>query len=150
MKTITMQKIEFTKEQKKDFSKSLIERIKNFFKEVFYSEKLLNGKELDEHLLFKTTSEEEKETLTEVFEEIDMFYQMRKELAESGKEIDVWYDEEIERIVKQIKPDASLDEINHVKAAVAMQIDVDIEFTSQALEELTTLIQEVMDKEVEA
>lgn len=145
-----MKKIDVTEEQKRDFAQSLLDKIKSFFKEVFHADKPLHGKELDEYLLSKTKSEEEKETLDEVFDEIDLFHQKRKEFVESGKEIDVWYEEEIEHIVKQIKPDASQEEINQVKETVAAQIDCDIEFTAQALEELDSLVQEAMGKEVKA
>lgn len=145
-----MKKIDVTEEQKRDFAQSLLDKIKSFFKEVFHADKPLHGKELDEYLLSKTKSEEEKETLDEVFDEIDLFHQKRKEFVESGKEIDVWYEEEIEHIVKQIKPDASQEEINQVKETVAAQIDCDIEFTAQALEELDSLVQEAMEKEVKA
>ena len=145
-----MKKIDVTEEQKRDFAQSLLDKIKSFFKEVFHADKPLHGKELDEYLLSKTKSEEEKETLDEVFDEIDLFHQKRKEFVESGKEIDVWYEEEIEHIVKQIKPNASQEEINQVKETVAAQIDCDIEFTAQALEELDSLVQEAMEKEVKA
>lgn len=145
-----MKKIDVTEEQKRDFTQSLLDKIKSFFKEVFHADKPMHGKELDEHLFSKTKSEEEKETLAEIFDEIDMFHQKRKAFVESGKEIDVWYEEEIERIVKQIKPDASRDEINQVKEAVAAQIDGDIEFAAQALEKLDSLVREAMEKEVKA
>lgn len=145
-----MKKIDITEEQEKDFNQSLLDKIKSFFKEVFHADKPLHGKELDEHLFSKTKSEEEKETLAEVFDEIDLFHQKRKEFVESGKEIDVWYEEEIERIVKQIKPDASQGEINQVKEAVAAQIDGDIESTAQALEKMVSLVREAMEKEEKA
>lgn len=136
-----------TEEQKKDFNKSLIERIKAFFKEVFHSEKPLHGKELDEHFLSKATSEEEKETLSEVFDEIDIFYEKQKAYRESGMDLRVWYDEEIVRIVKGINPDITQTEIDQVKEALAARIDGEIELTGQALEKLDSLIREVMEKE---
>ena len=142
-----MERIELTQEQKDDFSKSLIERIKAFFKDVFHSDKPLHGKELDEHLLSQTQSDAEKEALAELLDEIDTFHEKHKAYQDSGKDIVVWYDEEIERIVKSINPNSTLSEIDQVKEAVAKQIDDEVEITAQALEEM---VNEVMRKEDKA
>ena len=108
---MTKQKVDFTQEQRKDLSTSLIETIKTFFQKVFKSEKPLHGKELNDYLLNQAESEEERETLQEMFEENETYHTKLKEFEKSGKNIDEWYEEEITKSVKQLYPKATADDI---------------------------------------
>lgn len=143
-----MEKIELTQEQVKDFGTSLIETFKSFFKNVFKSEKPLHGKELTDYLITQTQSDEERETLQEMFEENATYHQKMAEYHESGKNIDEWYNDELDKIVRQLKPEASTDDTDRVKEAVAKQIDNDIDNTIDSLENLNNTIVEGSRKEV--
>ena len=135
-----MDKIDFTQEQRKDFGKSLLERIKECFSKIFHADKPLHGKELNEYLLSQTESDEERETLQEMFEENETFHDRLKELKESGKNVDDWYEDEIVDIVKRLDPEATRADIDSVKEAVAKQIDNDAEDAINALENLNDSI----------
>ena len=135
-----MDKIDFTQEQRKDFGKSLLERIKEYFSKIFHADKPLHGKELNEYLLSQTESDEERETLQEMFEENKTFHDKLNELKESGKHVDDWYEDEIVDIVKRLDPEATRADIDSVKEAVAKQIDNDAEDAINALENLNDSI----------
>lgn len=137
-----------TQEQRRDFGASLIETIKSFFQKVLKSEKPINGKELNDFLLSQTQSDEERETLQEMFEENETYHKKLREYHESGKNIDEWYNDELEKIVRQIDPEASTDDTDSVKEAVAKQIDNDIYNTIDSLENLNNTIVEGSRKEV--
>lgn len=143
-----MDKIELTQEQRRDFGASLIETIKSFFQKVLKSEKPINGKELNDFLLSQTQSDEEREILQEMFEENETYHKKLREYHESGKNIDEWYNDELEKIVRQIDPEASTDDTDSVKEAVAKQIDNDIDKTIDSLENLNNTIVEGSRKEV--
>lgn len=141
------QKNDFLEEQRRDFSISLIETIKALFQKVLRSEKPLYGKELNDFLLSQAESDEERETLQEMFEENETYHNKLKEFKESGKDIDEWYDEEITKSVKQWDPSATPDDINKVRDAVAQQIDGDIRETIDALEHLNDFVLQDEGKE---
>lgn len=139
-----MKKINLNDEEKRDFYQSLLTKLQSFCKEVFQPNKPLHGKELKEHLLSKAESEEEKETLTEILDEINAYHQKRKDFEISGKDIHSWYEDEIERVVRKIKQDPTREEIDQVKEAIAKLIDDEIELSVQALEEM---VEEEIGKE---
>ena len=142
-----MERIELTQDQKRDFGKSLIEKIKEFFREYVHPENKLHGETLDDALLSKADSDEERETLAEIMEEIETFHTKRKEFEQSGKTIDDWYNKEIEKSVRELNQDASRSDIDNVKEAVAKQIDGEIEETIQVLDELNGIINKEGGKE---
>lgn len=144
---MTKKIIDFSEKQRKDFASSLLETIKAFFQKVFKFEKPLHGKELNDYLLSQTESEEERETLQEMFEENETYHNKLKEFEQSGKKIDEWYEAEIEKAVKQIDPAATPADIDKVKEAVAKQIDDEIEHSIDALEIINTLVDDVNRKE---
>ena len=80
-----MEKIDFTQEQGKDFIRSIIERMKQFFLTAFHSEKHLQGEELNDWLLSNTQSDEERETLAEIMEENETYHAKRREWSQSGQ-----------------------------------------------------------------
>lgn len=133
-----MEELILTKEQKKDFGKSLVQKMKEYLNEIFHSERKIEGKELREELLGKTKSDEERETLQMIFDEIDLAYQKRKEFTESHKDIVKWQEEELERIAKEVAPNASREDVDVLKTTVIGVIDVDIQRYSEAVDEIFT------------
>lgn len=134
------QKIDFTEEQRKDFSSSLIETIRIYFQKIFKSEKPLHGKELNDFLLSQTESEEERETLQEMFDENETYHIKLNEFKQSGRNLDEWYEEEIAMSVKQLDPNATANDIDKVKEAVAMQADDETEDAIRGLESVSEII----------
>lgn len=131
-----MGKLTVTTEQQHDLSKSLLQKIKEYLIKIFRSEKRKSGKELEDELILMAQSEKEKETLREIWGEIDLTYQKRKEFQDSGKDIETWQEEEIERIAKDVDPNASNEDIERLKEAIAKRTDMDIESVSAAVEQL--------------
>ena len=133
-----MGKLTLTTEQQHDLSKSLLQKIKEYFIKIFRSEKRKSREELEDELISMTQSDEEKETLQEIMDEISLTYQKRKEFQDSGKDKDIetWQEEEIERIAKDVDPNASNEDIERLKEAIAKRTDMDIERISAAVEQL--------------
>lgn len=131
-----MEKLTVTTEQQQDLSKSMLQKIKEYLIKIFRSEKRKSGKKLEEELILMTQSDEEKETLQEIMDEISLTYQKRKEFQKSCKDIETWQEEEIERIAKDIDPNASNEDIERLKEAIAKRTDMDIETVSAAVEQL--------------
>lgn len=142
-----METTQITEEQAVELQEGLLAKMKGLLKEVFRSEKPKQGEELKDYLLSQIGSEEDREALEEVFDEITVFYRKRNEFEKSGKEIAVWYEEEIEKIVRSLKPNATEEDIDKVKEAIARQIDFEIEETAMTLEELEKTVEETMKKE---
>lgn len=131
-----MEKLTLTTEQQHDLSKSLLQKIKEYFIKIFRPEKRKSGEELEDELISMTQSEEEKETLQEIMDEISLTYQKRKEFQDSGKDIETWQEEEIERIAKNVDPNVSNEDMGKLKEAIAKRTDMDIERISAAVEQL--------------
>lgn len=142
-----MEEVILTKEQKEDFGKSLLQNIKEMLKNISRKPERQHSQELEEELLSNTKSDEERETLQEIFDEIKLTNQKRKEFAESGKNIVQWQDEEWEKIAKKADPNASKEEIDKLKEAVARRTDLDIERYSNAIEQMHTEIENSKEEE---
>ena len=129
-----MEQIKLTNKQHKDLIKSLLKRIREFFNVVFNPHKPLRGDDLNSYLLSQTESEAEKETLEELLDENATFHAKRREYNESGKSLDDWYEDEIEKTIKMNFPDSTPSDIDKVKGAIANQIDEDIVIATNALD----------------
>lgn len=107
-----------------------IEMQKSFLK---YLKKLLslfsggNAENIDKTLLEEGGTILEKQLIAEMCEEVDAYHENMKKLKASGKDSDEWLKEEIERLVKEVKPEATPDDIKFVKEAVEKAIDKNIE-----------------------
>ena len=133
-----MEKLTLTTEQQEDLRKSLLQKIKEYLIKIFSPKERKSGEELEDELILMAQSEKEKETLREIWGEIDLTYQKRKEFQDSGKDKDIetWQEEEIERIAKDVDPNASNEDIERLKEAIAKRTDMDIERISAAVEQL--------------
>lgn len=105
------------------------------------------GKELDEALVQQGDSEEEKRIIAEQCAEIDLEHDLMEELVASKKEPGQWLEEKIEETVKEVKPDATQEEVEVVKGSVADSMERDIGFEADSLKEEATLITESMKEE---
>lgn len=130
-------KLNFNEEQTQDFKLSYWQKVKEWNRRVLdpKGEKPLHGKELDDYLVSQGKSEEEKELIADKCAEIDTFHQKRREFETSGKDIETWYDEELERLTKEVDPNATSKDVDAVKEAVAEKVDEEISESADELEE---------------
>lgn len=105
------------------------------------------GKELDEALVQQGESEEEKRIIAEQCAEIDLEHDLMEELVASKKDPGQWLEEKIEETVKEVKPDATQEEVEIVKGSVADSMETDIGIEAGGLKEEATLITESMKEE---
>lgn len=111
---------------------------------------LLNGKEkkeLDEALIQEGESEEERKIIAEQCAEIDLEHDLMDELVASKKDPGKWLEEKIEETVKEIKPDATQDEVEVIKESVADSMETEISELADELTTEATLITESLGKE---
>lgn len=130
-------KLNFNEEQTQDFKLSYWQKVKEWIRRVLdpKGEKPLHGKELDDYLVSQGKSEEEKELIADMSAEIDTFHQKRREFETSGKDIETWYDEELERLTKEVDPNATSKDVDAVKEAIAEKVDEEISESADELEE---------------
>lgn len=105
------------------------------------------GKELDEVLVQQGESEEEKRIIAEQCAEIDLEHDLMEELMASKKDPGQWLEEKIEETVKEVKPDATQEEIEVVKESVADSMETVIGIEADGLKEEAKLITESMIEE---
>lgn len=104
-------------------------------------------KELDDLLIQQGESEEEKNIIAEQCAEIDLEHDLMEDLVASKKDPGQWLEEKIEETVKEIKPDATQEEVEMVKESVADAMETEIGFEADGLTEEAKLITETMETE---
>lgn len=110
----------------------------------------LNGKEkseLDEALIQQGESDEEKKIIAEQCAEIDLEHDLMEELVASKKDPGLWLAEKIEETVKEVKPDATQEEVEMVKESVADSMETEIGIEADGLTEEATIITASIEKE---
>lgn len=110
----------------------------------------LNGKdkkELDEALIQQGESDEEKKIIAEVCAEIDLEHDLMEELVASKKDPGQWLEEKIEETVKEVKPDATQEEVEMVKESVADSMEAEIGIEADGLTEEATIITASIESE---
>lgn len=110
----------------------------------------LNGtdkKELDEALIQQGESDDEKKIIAEVCAEIDLEHDLMEKLVASKKDPGQWLEEKIEETVKEVKPDATQEEVEMVKESVADSMEAEIGIEADGLTEEATIITKSMESE---
>ena len=110
----------------------------------------LNGKdkkELDEALIQQGESDDEKKIIAEVCAEIDLEHDLMEELVASKKDPGQWLEEKIEETVKEVKPDATQEEVEMIKESVADSMETEIGIEADGLTEEATIITSSMESE---
>lgn len=110
----------------------------------------LNGtdkKELDEALIQQGESDEEKKIIAEVCAEIDLEHDLMEELVASKKDPGQWLEEKIEETVKEVKPDATQEEVEMIMESVADSMETEIGIEADGLTEEATIITASIEKE---
>ena len=110
----------------------------------------LNGKdkkELDEALIQQGESDDEKKIIAELCAEIDLEHDLMEELVASKKDPGQWLEEKMEETVKEVKPDATQEEVEMVKESVADSMEVEIGIEADGLTEEAMIITASIEKE---
>lgn len=120
-----------TNEVKKefDFVKSLSEYYKRLVSKFKSDSKL----DLNAAIMEEGRTDEEKEQLQEMCEEVDNYHRRLKELRESGLTPGKWLDGEVEKELKEIDKELESGAIEEVKKSMADQFIADIEDNCEAL-----------------
>jgi len=126
-----------------DLQVSIKNHLQNFWQ-------LLQGKEnqdLDEALIQQGESEEEKSIIAEQCEEIDLEHNLMEELWVSKKDPGKWLEEKIEETAKEVNPNATQEEIDLLKNAVADSMEAEIGENADELADEAEQIAGAMKKE---
>jgi hypothetical protein len=110
----------------------------------------LNGKEkseLDEALIQQGESDEEKKIIAEQCAEFDLEHDLMEELVASKKDPGQWLEEKIEETVKEVKPDATQEEVEMIKESVADSMETEIGIEADGLTEEAMIITASIEKE---
>lgn len=107
-----------------------IDMQKGFLKYLKKLIDLFSGKgteDINKALIEEGDSILEKQLIAGMCEEVDAYHENMRKLKISGKDSGEWLEEEIERLVKEVKPEATIDDIELVKEAVEKAMDKDLE-----------------------
>ena len=85
-----------------------------------------HGSDFDETLVSQGESDEERETLRAVLEEVELEHQIKKEMRESGKEPGQWFEEELEKTAHIVLDNPTDDDIRMLKEKMAEVMAEDI------------------------
>lgn len=104
-------------------------------------------KDLDEALIQQGESEEEKRIIAEQCEETDLEHDLMEELWASKKDPGEWLEQKIEETAKEVNPNATQDDIDILKDAVADSMEAEIGKNADELAEEAALIAGTVEKE---
>lgn len=139
-------------ERLKEFQELFFKHLKNLF--GLLEDKPGKQKDLDQDLINQGRSEEERDTIRRICEDVDTECALMKEIMTSEKKPAQWMEGTIERELKEAFPDATNEEIEdaisyidnafeeeiaHEAEIVANQADVIIEAVDQASTEQTPI-----------
>ena len=83
-------------------------------------------KELDSMLINLGKDETEKDIIRMICEDVDTEHQLATDLRQSKLDTSEWLDLQVDRLVKELLPDASEENIEQVKNAIEQRIEKDI------------------------
>ena len=120
-----------TEPQNNDFD--LIKSLSDYFAKFISRFKGHTTEDLNAAIVEEGRTEEEKEQLQEMCEEVDNYHRRLKELRESGLTPGKWLDEEIERELKKVNKEIESGTSEEVKKLLTEQFIADIENNCEAL-----------------
>ena len=118
-----------------NFIKSLSDFYLKFvstFVSKFKEENLSN---INDDIIHLGRTEEEKEQLLEMCDEIDSYHRRLKDLRESGMTPGKWLEKEIETELEKVDPDVSSESKEEFKKFVFDQFGRDVEAQTEALDD---------------
>lgn len=120
-----------TEPQNNDFG--FIKSLSDYFTKFISRFKGHTTEDLNAAIVEEGRTEEEKEQLQEMCEEVDNYHRRLKELRESGLTPGKWLDEEIERELKKVNKEIESGTSEEVKKLLTEQFIADIENNCEAL-----------------
>ncbi len=114
-----------------DFIKSL----SNFYKKLVSKFKDENPSNINNEIVYLGRTEEEKEQLQEMCDEIDSYHRRLKDLRESGMTPGKWLEKEIEAELEKVDPEVSSESKEEFKKFVFDQFGRDVEAQTEALDD---------------
>lgn len=114
-----------------DFIKSL----SNFYKKLVSKFKDENPSNINNEIVYLGRTEEEKEQLQDMCDEIDAYHRRLKNLRESGMTPGKWLEKEIELELEKVDPEVSTESKEEFKKFIFDQFGKDVEAQAEALDE---------------
>lgn len=120
-----------TEPQNNDFD--FIKSLSNYFTKFITRFKGHTTEEFNAAIVEEGRTEEEKEQLQEMCEEVDNYHRRLKELRESGLTPGKWLEKEIDAELESIEPEISSESKEEFKKFIFEQFATDIEANADAL-----------------
>ena len=127
----------------KEFQESFIVHFQSLYKAL----KGKSNKELDEALVQQGESDEVKKLIAEQCIEIDLEHDLMEELWTSKEDPGKWLEKKIEQTAKEVDPNATQEEIDMLKEAVADSMEAEIGEQADGLAEEAAVIAGAVENE---
>lgn len=120
-------------EPNKEFN--FIKSLSDFYKKFVLKFKDNNESKINDDIIELGRSEEEKEQLQDMCDEIDAYHRRLKDLRESGMTPGKWLEKEIELELEKVDPEVSTESKEEFKKFIFDQFGKDVEAQAEALDE---------------
>lgn len=120
-------------EPNKEFN--FIKSLSDFYKKFVLKFKDNNESKINDDIIELGRTEEEKEQLQDMCDEIDAYHRRLKDLRESGMTPGKWLEKEIELELEKVDPEVSTESKEEFKKFIFDQFGKDVEAQAEALDE---------------
>ena len=120
-------------EPNKEFN--FIKSLSDFYKGIVLKFKDNDESKINDDIIELGRTEEEKEQLQEMCDEIDSYHRRLKDLRESGMTPGKWLEKEIELELEKVDPEVSTESKEEFKKFVFDQFGRDVEAQTEALDD---------------
>ena len=120
-------------EPNKEFN--FIKSLSDFYMKFVSKFKDENLSNINDDIIHLGRTEEEKEQLQEMCDEIDYYHRRLKDLRESGMTPGKWLEKEIELELEKVDPEVSTESKEEFKKFIFDQFGKDVEAQAEALDE---------------
>ena len=93
-----------------------------------------NDSEFDSFLIDQVKDETERDIIRVICDDVDTEHQLATDLKHSKLDSSEWLGQQVERIVKEISPNASEDEIECIKTAIEQSLEKEIVVEAELFE----------------
>lgn len=125
-------------EGKNNHGFNFIKSVSDFFKKLvlkFENEDNEDVEKMNAAIVEVGRTEDEKEQLQDMCDEIDSYHRRVKEYRESGMTVGKWFEKEVEKELEKADPEISSESKDEFKKFVVDQLGKDIEAQAEALDE---------------
>lgn len=114
---------------------NFIKSVSDFYMKFVSKFKDENPSNINNEIVYLGRTEEEKEQLQEMCDEIDSYHRRLKDLRESGMTLGKWIEKEIEAELEKVDPEVSSESKEEFKKFVFDQFGRDVEAQTEALDD---------------